>query len=147
MFGTESGSTSLKVIGVSRVRLSSASIVGSNSEITIIILGRDNNLASGKKTIGSTCTNGGIDSNISLGSSETKVSSLVQIVLTETAVESTLVAIDTCNTAESESSGTVTTSTESVGTSVLVANISLDAAASSEVVSTATESVISELTG
>jgi len=67
----------LKVIGVSRVRLSSASIVGSNGEITIIILGRDNNLASGKKTIGGTSTNGGIDSNISLGSSETKVSSLV----------------------------------------------------------------------
>lgn len=137
----------MKVIGVSRVRLSSASIVGSNGEITIIILSRDNNLASGKKTIGGACTNGGIDGNISLGSSETKVSSLVQIVLTETAVESTLVAIDTCDTAESESSGTVTTGTESVGTSVLVANISLDAAASSEVVSTTTESVISVLTG
>ena len=137
----------MKVIGVARVRLSSASIVGSNGEITIIILSRDNNLASSKKTIGGTCTDGGIDSNISLGSSETKVSSLVQIVLTETAVESTLVAIDISNTAESESSGTVTTSTESVGTSVLVANISLDAATRSEVVSTTTESVISKLTG
>ena len=147
LFNSESGNTSVKVIGATYLRLSSARLVSSNSEITIVILSRDHDSASSKETVGGTSTSNIIDGNISLSSSETKVSSLVQIVLTETAVESTLVAIDTCDTAESESSGTVTTGTESVGTSVLVANISLDAAASSEVVSTTTESVISELTG
>ena len=58
-----------------------------------------------------------------------------------------MVAVNTCNTAESESSGTVTTGTESIGTSVLVANIRLDATARSEVVSTTTESEVSALNG
>ena len=147
LFNSKFGNTSVKIIGATYLRLSSARLVSSNSEITIVILSRDHDSASSKETIGSINTSNIIDGNISLSSSETKVSSLVQIVLTKTAVESSLVAVNTFNSAESESSGTVTTSTESVGTSVLVANISLDAAASSEVVSTTTESVISELTG
>ena len=146
MIGSESASTSFEVIRVTNLRLSSASIVSSDGEITIIVLSRDNNLASGKKTVGRTSTNRGIDGNISLSSSEAEVSGFVQIVLTETAVESALVAVNTCNTAES-AEGTVTTGTESVGTSVLVANIRLNATARSEVMSMTTESVVSGLTG
>ena len=147
LFNSESGNTSVKIIGATYLRLSSAWLVSSNSEITIVILSRDHDLASSKETIGGTSTSNIIDGNISLSSSETKVSSLVQIVLTKTAIESSLVAVNTCNAAESESSGTVTTSTESVGTSVLVANIRLNAAASQDVASTTTESVVSQLTG
>ena len=147
LFNSKSGNTSVKVIGATYLRLSSAWLVSSNSEITIVILSRDHDSASSKETVGGTSTSNIIDGNISLSSSETKVSSLVQIVLTKTAIESTLVAVYTCNTAESESSGTVTTSTESVGTSVLVANIRLNAAARQDVASTTTESVVSQLTG
>ena len=147
LFNSEFGKTSVKVIRATYLRLSSARLVSSNSEITIVILSRDHDSASSKEAIGSTNTSNIIDGNISLSSSETKVSSLVQIVLTKTAVESSLVAVNTCNTAESESSGTVTTSTESVGTSVLVANIRQNAAASQDVTSTTTESVVSQLTG
>jgi len=149
LFEIEFGLTSLKVIRGANLRLSSTSIISSDSEITIVILLRDHNFGSSEKTIRGKCaTSRAIDANISLSSSEADLISVAEISLSETAVESTLVAVNTLDTAESEKSGTVTTGTETLRTSVGVANISLNAAASAKKTVLATsESVVSKLTG
>jgi len=146
---TEVALTNIKVIRLANLRLSSANIVSSNSKITIIILCRDHNFGSSKKTIGGTCaTSGTIYGNISLSSSEADLISVAEIGLSQTSVESTLVAVNTRNTAESLKSGTVTAGTETRSTTMLVSNTRLNLAASAEKsVSATSESVISKLTG